>query len=164
MTVYQVATHYENYTKPVYQRRIIRILWMVPMYGLCSWFALRFKDAEVFLDTIREFYEAFVIYNFYMFLITFLEEAFGSANNSMFGSLPKYLEETRGEVPHIFPFDKIFNPVSRKNGQTEHVCDLPCAVGNRLESPMVFCVTPKHIHYPCSFTNSAQHPPVAGQQ
>lgn len=25
----QVAMHYEHYTKPKYQRRIIRILWMV---------------------------------------------------------------------------------------------------------------------------------------
>ncbi|XP_075265630.1 transmembrane protein 184C-like isoform X2 [Convolutriloba macropyga] len=129
MTVYQVAMHYENYTKPVYQRRIIRILWMVPMYGLCSWFALRFRDAEMYLDTVREFYEAFVIYNFYMFLITFLEEAFGSANSSSFGSLPKYLEETRGEVPHIFPLNKIFKPVVRPAGAKEHPFFRKCKNG-----------------------------------
>jgi Organic solute transporter Ostalpha len=34
---------------------------------------LRFIDARLYLDPIRECYEAFVIYNFYMFLIAYLE-------------------------------------------------------------------------------------------
>mmetsp|Transcript_35446 Transcript_35446/g.89373 ORF Transcript_35446/g.89373 Transcript_35446/m.89373 type:complete len:480 (-) Transcript_35446:173-1612(-) len=129
MTVYQVAMHYENYTKPHYQRRIIRILWMVPIYGLCSWFSLRFKDAEVYLDTAREFYEAFVIYNFYMFLIVFLEETFGPSSGDGTGSLPQYLEETRVEVPHIWPLNHMFPPVRRPENAKEHPFFRKCKNG-----------------------------------
>lgn len=38
-----------------------------------SLLTLRFINARLFLDPIRECYEAFVIYNFYMFLIAYLE-------------------------------------------------------------------------------------------
>jgi len=40
---------------------------------LRSLLTLRFINARLFLDPIRECYEAFVIYNFYMFLIAYLE-------------------------------------------------------------------------------------------
>jgi len=44
----------------------------VPIYAMDSWFALRFKSANIYLDTARECYEAYVIYNFYMYLLTYL--------------------------------------------------------------------------------------------
>lgn len=60
-----------------------------------------------------------------MFLITFLEEAFGpstgTSGDTEYGSLPKYLEETRGEVPHIWPLDYFFLPVARPANAREHV-------------------------------------------
>jgi len=172
MTIYQVAMHYENYTKPVYQRRIIRILWMVPIYGLCSWFALRFKNAEVYLDTIREFYEAFVIYNFYMFLITYLEETFGPSTASTcpfqeYGSLPKYLEETRGSVPHIWPLSRwplsrLFKAVSRPEHAKEHPFFRKCKNGVMayvIWRPISACIgfysdkQELHHHHPLSPTH-----------
>ena len=39
----------------------------------CSLLTLRYIEARLYLDPIRECYEAFVIYNFYMFLIAYLE-------------------------------------------------------------------------------------------
>ena len=38
-----------------------------------SLLTLRFINARLYLDPIRECYEAFVIYNFYMFLVAYLE-------------------------------------------------------------------------------------------
>jgi len=35
--------HTEYYTRPRLQRHVIRILWMVPIYSIDAWFALRFK-------------------------------------------------------------------------------------------------------------------------
>ncbi len=46
---------------------------MVPIYALNSWFVLRFPASAIYLDTIRECYEAFVIYNFLIYLCNFLE-------------------------------------------------------------------------------------------
>lgn len=66
--------HTEYYTRPKLQRHVIRILWMVPIYALDAWFALRFKDARIYLDPIRECYEAYVIYNFFAYLLSYLED------------------------------------------------------------------------------------------
>ena len=37
-----------------------------------QWFALKFPKAAIYLDTARECYEAYVIYNFMSYLINFL--------------------------------------------------------------------------------------------
>lgn len=47
------------------QRHYIRILWMVPIYSVESWLALRFNKQKVYLETLREAYEAFVVYSLY---------------------------------------------------------------------------------------------------
>ncbi|CAG2232320.1 Transmembrane protein 184C [Mytilus edulis] len=39
---------------------------------LLQWFALRFPHAAIYLDTIRECYEAYVIYNFMAYLLQYL--------------------------------------------------------------------------------------------
>lgn len=43
VTVYEVAMHLEHFSRPKLQIRVIRILWMVPIYAVDSWFALRFE-------------------------------------------------------------------------------------------------------------------------
>ena len=43
VTVYEVAMHLEYFSRPKLQIRVIRVLWMVPVYAIDSWFALRFK-------------------------------------------------------------------------------------------------------------------------
>ncbi len=45
----------------------------MPIYSIDAWLALRFKDARLYLDPVRECYEAYVIYNFYAYLMNFLE-------------------------------------------------------------------------------------------
>lgn len=76
-THHQIAMHLEYYTRPKLQIRIIRILWMVPVYAINSWLALGFKDAQPVLDAIRECYEAFVVYNFFEFLMAYLQDELG---------------------------------------------------------------------------------------
>ena len=41
-----VSMHMMNYVEPSLQRYAIRILWMVPIYAVESWFSLRFKDVR----------------------------------------------------------------------------------------------------------------------
>ena len=43
VSIYEVAMQLEYFSRPKLQIRVIRILWMVPVYALDSWFALRFK-------------------------------------------------------------------------------------------------------------------------
>lgn len=73
ITLYEVALHLEYYSRPALQRHIIRILLMPPIYALDSWFCLRFISARTVLTPIRECYEAYTIYNFFMYLIRYLD-------------------------------------------------------------------------------------------
>lgn len=98
---HQVAMHTEYYTQPRLQRHVIRILWMVPIYSLDAWFALRFKDARIYLDPIRECYEAYVIYNFYAYLMNFLEDELGNVE--------EYLAK-KPPLPHVWPLNYFVKP------------------------------------------------------
>lgn len=72
ISLWGILQHIINYTQPHLQKYIIRIMWMVPIYALNAWFALRFKRAAIYLDTVRECYEAYVIYNFMAYLLSYL--------------------------------------------------------------------------------------------
>ena len=36
------------------QRYIIRLIFMVPVYATGSWFSLKYRDAAIYFDTIRD--------------------------------------------------------------------------------------------------------------
>lgn len=88
MSIWAIAQHLESYTEPRIQRYIVRILLMVPIYALNSWFALRYKDIAFYLNTPREAYEAFVVYSFYQFLIAYLEKKEGHVDVLMASKPP----------------------------------------------------------------------------
>ncbi|KAL0025051.1 hypothetical protein WJX79_002605 [Trebouxia sp. C0005] len=94
VTVYEVAMHLEYFSRPKLQIRVIRILWMVPVYAVDSWFALRFKDTHLYMDAARDCYEAFVIYNFFMYLLAYLEDEYGD--------IDAYFS-TKEDIPHMWP-------------------------------------------------------------
>jgi hypothetical protein len=45
---------------------------MVPLYAIQSWLSLRFRDARIYIDTVRDLYEAYVISSFVYYLIELL--------------------------------------------------------------------------------------------
>ncbi|KAJ8529685.1 hypothetical protein K7X08_036520 [Anisodus acutangulus] len=58
------SLHLLNYTEPTYQRYIVRIIFMVPVYALTSFLSLILNQSAIYFNSIREIYEAWVIYNF----------------------------------------------------------------------------------------------------
>ncbi|XP_003399381.1 transmembrane protein 184B isoform X1 [Bombus vosnesenskii] len=67
ITCQQIYQHLRWYTNPTEQRWIVRILFIVPIYATYSWVSLLFFNSEsyyVYFFTVRDCYEAFVIYNF----------------------------------------------------------------------------------------------------
>ncbi|KAK6481687.1 transmembrane protein 184B-like [Huso huso] len=67
LTCHQIYMHLRYYSIPNEQRYIIRILFIVPIYAFDSWLSLLFISNDqyyVYFDSIRDCYEAFVIYNF----------------------------------------------------------------------------------------------------
>ncbi|KAI8915830.1 organic solute transporter Ostalpha-domain-containing protein [Gorgonomyces haynaldii] len=69
---YNMYLHLKNYRRPDLQRSALRILWMVPVYGIASIISLSSKYWSYYIDTIRDVYEAFVIYSFFTLLINYL--------------------------------------------------------------------------------------------
>lgn len=69
--------HLTNYYQPNIQCYVVRILWMVPIYSIESWLCLRFHEVAIYIETLRDCYESFVLYCFLQFLIEVLggEEA-----------------------------------------------------------------------------------------
>ncbi|KAA8536674.1 hypothetical protein F0562_029152 [Nyssa sinensis] len=60
----EAVWHLINYTEPTYQRYIVRIIFMVPVYALMSFLSLILNESAIYFNSIREVYEAWVIYNF----------------------------------------------------------------------------------------------------
>lgn len=93
ITFWEITQHLVHYTKPYMQKYIIRILWMVPIYALNAWLVLTSPKIGIYLDTCRECYEAYVIYNFMVFLLNFLRYEM---------ELDITIEE-KPAVKHLFP-------------------------------------------------------------
>ncbi|XP_059415015.1 transmembrane protein 184A-like [Carassius carassius] len=75
ITCHQIYLHLKSYTVPNEQRYIIRILFIVPIYAFDSWLSLLFISNDqyyVYFDSVRDCYEAFVIYNFLSLSFEFL--------------------------------------------------------------------------------------------
>ncbi|EDV25173.1 uncharacterized protein TRIADDRAFT_56842 [Trichoplax adhaerens] len=73
------------------------ILWMVPIYSLNSWIALRFPKIGFYFDTVRRCYEAYVLYNFMVYLLNFLKTEY---------DIVARLQE-KPQITHVFPFCKL---------------------------------------------------------
>ncbi len=95
---------------------VVRIMWMVPIYAIDSWLALRFTGAAIYLDTIRECYEAYVLYNFFSYLLACVPTGLLSVSHVTDGwgwGGRRFLRQTPGfdaSLPertppkHMFPF------------------------------------------------------------
>lgn len=66
ITSHHVYMHLRYATMPSEQRYIVRILFIVPIFGFNSWLTLLCfqQNVHVYFDSVKDWYEAFVIYNF----------------------------------------------------------------------------------------------------
>lgn len=72
VSIYGIFMHLTHYYQPHIQCYIVRILWMVPIYSVESWLCLRFHKSAIYIETLRDCYEAYVLYSFMQFLINVL--------------------------------------------------------------------------------------------
>lgn len=77
ISIYGIIMHLSNYYRPNIQCYVVRILWMVPLYSIESWLCLRFHKYAIYIETLRDCYESYVLYCFFQYLIEVLggEEA-----------------------------------------------------------------------------------------
>mmetsp|Transcript_12420 Transcript_12420/g.16569 ORF Transcript_12420/g.16569 Transcript_12420/m.16569 type:complete len:361 (-) Transcript_12420:612-1694(-) len=72
LSLHEIIMHLTNWYMPTVQKYVVRILFMVPIYSVQSWFSLYFQNATFYIDTVRELYEAFVISSFVYYLVALL--------------------------------------------------------------------------------------------
>ncbi|CCF59105.1 hypothetical protein KAFR_0G00720 [Kazachstania africana CBS 2517] len=73
ISLFSISSHFLNYRKPNEQRLTVRILLLVPLFSVTCFVATTRPDiSQVYLDPIREIYEAFVIYTFFSYLCLIL--------------------------------------------------------------------------------------------
>jgi hypothetical protein len=60
----EIVGHLVHYNSPRLQKQIVRILWMPIIYSWNSFFEMRYLSNGVYLDAIRQAYEAFVVWSF----------------------------------------------------------------------------------------------------
>lgn len=87
--------HLYRYTQPAHQRYIIRILFMVPIYAICSWISLVDRYFSLYLETFRDCYESWVVYNFLSLCLAYVGGP-GNVINRMAGKevAPSWLAMT----------------------------------------------------------------------
>ena len=97
-----VYLHLTHWFMPDVQKYVVRILWMVPIYSIQSYLSLRYHHARVYMSTIRDFYEAFVIASFVYYLMELL------------GGQESLVQLLRRKDPsfgrHAFPFSLVLQP------------------------------------------------------
>lgn len=72
ISFWHMAAHIRKLNEPIVQRKIIAIMWMVPIYSVSSWLGLVFVEAQAYLSVFKDVYEAYAIYQFLAFLIAIL--------------------------------------------------------------------------------------------
>lgn len=69
MSFVSIWHHVKFKHRPLTRILIIRVLLMVPIYAVEAFGSLEVPNAYIYLDAIRDTYEAFIIYSFYCLLI-----------------------------------------------------------------------------------------------
>ncbi|KAI9357238.1 organic solute transporter Ostalpha-domain-containing protein [Zopfochytrium polystomum] len=104
LSLYLCLKHCQHYFKPAQQRWIVRIIFMVPIYALCSTLSFRLFWLSTYIDIIRDCYEAFVIFGFFVLLQQYLGDTFAEQHRFM-----QTLDRQRMTYP--FPLNCFtFNP------------------------------------------------------
>ncbi|CAF4634035.1 unnamed protein product, partial [Rotaria sp. Silwood2] len=72
MSLVQIIQHFAHKYDKGAQKRIMRILTMVPIYAITSWISLLFFQSAIYMEFIQACYEAYIIYCFLILLTKYL--------------------------------------------------------------------------------------------
>ena len=122
ISLWHLTSHIRHYEKPDIQRRVMAVLWMVPIYSITSWLSLVFPKAEYVLSGLRDGFEAYVVYTFIALLVAILQD--GESHGEFIDKLTqqiieenqKYNDAKRKKLPlpekHLVPpCPCCYNPV-----------------------------------------------------
>jgi hypothetical protein len=110
LSISQIRGHRKNWSAPKQQRKIISILWIVPIYAVNSWLSLRYIKASVYIDFFRDCYEAYVLHMFLSLMYTYLCAPDG--NPTRMDTILTNMDEDHQTAHHLFPFKYFCQPWS----------------------------------------------------
>jgi len=93
ISMWHMGSHTRKMEQPAIQRKILAILWMCPIYAVSSCLSLIFPLYAGYLGIVKDFYEAYIIYQFLSFCISAIG---GGDRNKVVDALVK-------EVGHLTP-------------------------------------------------------------
>ena len=71
LSFFEIIQHLRYYNLPLLQRQIVRVIFMVPIYALGSALSLTHHEYSIYVNTIRDVYEAFVIHCFLQVMLDY---------------------------------------------------------------------------------------------
>jgi len=72
VSLFLMFMHTIRYSRPIEQKHIIRILFMVPVYALVSFLSIVFYTHSVYYEVLRDCYEAFAIASFFSLMCAYI--------------------------------------------------------------------------------------------
>ena len=105
ISMWHMTQHLRKLHQPNIQRKILAILWMSPIYAITSWFSLVFHSAEGYLAILKDFYEAYVIYQFLSFCIAVL----GKGDRNVVVDLLAQQDDANTGTHHLTPPFRLFS-------------------------------------------------------
>ena len=128
-TTFQIIVHLRHYTNPVYQRKILVILQMPPIYILFSTLTIWFNDQHGYFLLVRDIYESLVVYAFFKLLGAYVGyEPDKSTKEEIENKICEILSE-KGPHPHQFPFNYCLKPMNLVNMQEARKYYRICKIG-----------------------------------
>lgn len=108
-----VLSHARNWSQPLIQRKIVSILWMVPIYAVEALVSLRLPHQAPLLDMARDCYEAYVVYVFFSLCAAYIGTGDSdSPGGAMDVSKVLITLQEQGCLHHPPPFDRFLAPWS----------------------------------------------------
>lgn len=98
-----IFQHLADWRYGTIQRYIVRIIFLLPIYACESWSALYVRSYSLYIETMRETYEAYALWNFLSYALALLGD-----ENNLLQILNSPNKSGRGE--HTFPFKLFLNP------------------------------------------------------
>ncbi|RNC45890.1 f2o10.10 protein-like protein, partial [Trypanosoma cruzi] len=96
LSLFQILEHLTCFSDPECQTKIVRILFMVPLYAMISWICILAPSAAEYLNLIRDAYESYAIYAFFQLMIALM-----GGMDTVYRAL---MLEERPPITHFFPF------------------------------------------------------------
>ena len=104
ISAYNLVLHLLYYSRPELQNHAIRIILLIPIFSTGTWLSIIDPDHEFVYESILDFWEALVVYSFFMLILTY-------AGGEHIWYQSSQVTHPDG-LEHPFPFNYIFPPMA----------------------------------------------------